>query len=1022
MLHGIEEKQDASSHVRECGIALGDLIDVDRLDHLLDRFSETLGVATQRMTPSVSEETEDKWLCDLCPATKCRHTDRSFHKSIRCRPWDMPQCVQGVNFGRVRIMIGPACHADLILGPVLFDKVEDPDLIAVPLMDRDRFTHALDFIHDGIDMIVERGMANVKNQRVALMARQSEERLKRNMNFTYALLDAIPTPVFYKDRTGRYQGCNRAYTDIMGVSAEELRGKTVHEVWPSKQADTYFNKDLELMRHPEHQIYEYEVVDKYGKTRPVIFAKDVYRDENGEVAGLVGAFLDITARRQAEKALEKRIIALTRPLDHPDVAIEDLFNLSDLQQFQDQLAQAMDVASIITRPDGTPITVPSNFSHLCENIIHKTGLGQANCQMYAALSPKSDGPTVRLCPSGVLLNAGASITVGDRHVANWLIGQVRDRDQPEETFRAYARLIGVDEELAVKALRDVPAMSRKRFDQMTRMLQTFANHLSTYAYQNVQQARFITDLKRAEERLRKSETRFRDLADMLPEAVFEMGPDFNLTYANRCAYQIFHYCMEDMTRGLNALDMIAPSDHERAKVNLARRMAGEHLGAIEYTAQRSDGTVFPALIHIHAVESKGTVTGFRGVIVDMTDQKRIEQERVKLEADLMQSQKVESIGRLAGGVAHDLNNLLSPILGYAELLLNEIDDSVTRESLMEIRCAGVRARDLVRQLLAFSRKQTLTFLPVDLNKTIMDFKKLLRRTIREDVLFKLKLTHEISTIMADIGQIEQVIMNLAVNAADAMPHGGTLTIETGSVMLDDTSEETHLGVKPGPCTVLTISDTGHGMDAETCRHVFEPFFSTKKEFGTGLGMATVHGVVKQHGGCIRLFSKPGAGATFKIYLPGVMGMDDDSVVERHEFHVRAELGGAELGGHETILLAEDNEHVRRLMSDLLNRHGYNVLSAQSGSHALSLLTASQDPVHLLITDVIMPEMSGKDLYARARDIQPDLNVLYMSGYADDILDHSGILEHKRFFIQKPFTVQALAGIVREVLDRTGSTC
>jgi PAS domain S-box-containing protein len=407
-------------------------------------------------------------------------------------------------------------------------------------------------------------------------------------------------------------------------------------------------------------------------------------------------------------------------------------------------------------------------------------------------------------------------------------------------------------------------------------------------------------------------------------------------------------------------------------------------------------------------DAKGKVIGLLGIYEDITESRQAEEAAALLEEQYNQSQKLESIGRLAGGVSHDLNNLLTPILGYSEMLIDDLGpDDKRREAVDEIMKAGVRARGLVRQLLAFSRKQTLEYRPVDLNRALSGFEKLLRRTIRADIEIKIILSPDIRTVMADIGQIEQVIMNLVVNAQDAMPEGGRLIIETAPVDLDKKFAKTHQGTKPGEYVMLTISDTGCGMDEELMGNIFEPFFSTKGELGTGLGLATVYGIVKQHDGNIWAYSEPGKGTTFKVYLPAFGGVPGEEIISNET--------PASLAGAETILLAEDNEQVRKLAHTILKRHGYTVLMAENGPEALTILASHDGPVDLLITDVVMPGMDGRKLFEKIAEKHPDTKVLYMSGYTDNTVAHCGVLDEGTTFIQKPFTVLALAAKVREVL-------
>ena len=360
-------------------------------------------------------------------------------------------------------------------------------------------------------------------------------------------------------------------------------------------------------------------------------------------------------------------------------------------------------------------------------------------------------------------------------------------------------------------------------------------------------------------------------------------------------------------------------------------------------------------------------------------------------------------------MAHDLNNLLVPILGYGEMLMDDFNaDDNRRESVEQMVQAGVRARDLVRQLLAFRRKQTLEYKTLDLNRVIGGFEKLLRRTIREDITIHIIPKPDIRIVKADIGQLEQVIMNLAVNAQDAMPDGGRLSLETAMAELDEEPAASRPGVRQGSYVMLAVSDTGKGMDEETLGQIFDPFFSTKGEEGTGLGLATVHGIVKQHGGKIWVHSEPGKGTTFEVYLP----VSDEADIETRTL----EKPAGETRGSETVLLVEDNEQVRDLTLAILERWGYTVLKAGNGAEALSVLVSHDGPVHLLLTDVVMPGMNGRELFARAVQKCPDLKALFMSGYSGNVLAHRGVLDGGIALIQKPFSAKAMVASVRQVLN------
>jgi signal transduction histidine kinase/ActR/RegA family two-component response regulator len=385
-------------------------------------------------------------------------------------------------------------------------------------------------------------------------------------------------------------------------------------------------------------------------------------------------------------------------------------------------------------------------------------------------------------------------------------------------------------------------------------------------------------------------------------------------------------------------------------------------------------------------------------------------ERTRLEEQLRQSQKMEAIGQLAGGVAHDFNNLLTVITGYTDMLLDGLEPADPRFApLEEIRKAGDRASSLTHQLLAFSRKQILEPKILDLNAEVADIEKMLRRVIGEHIDLVTILKGDLRPVKADPSQIHGAILNLAVNARDAMPRGGKLTIETANVNLDETYAATHMEVQPGPYVMLAVTDTGCGMHPETLARLFEPFFTTKEVGkGTGMGLATVYGIVKQSGGSIHVYSEPGQGTVFKIYLPS-MG-EDLSCEPAPEPAVEAPRGT------ETVLVVEDEEAVRGLTCEALQTSGYTVLEACRGEEAIRLCQQSEKPIHLLLTDVIMPQMSGPELATRINDLCPALKVLFVSGYTDHAIVRHGMLNRDTSFLQKPFSPAELARKVRQVLD------
>ena len=399
------------------------------------------------------------------------------------------------------------------------------------------------------------------------------------------------------------------------------------------------------------------------------------------------------------------------------------------------------------------------------------------------------------------------------------------------------------------------------------------------------------------------------------------------------------------------------------------------------------------------------------IALEQEKRRRTEATLSRTEDLLLQAQKMEAIGLLAGGVAHDFNNLLSVIMSYCDMLMDDAPTGAFRADVGEIKAAGQRAGDLTRQLLAFSRQQVLQPKVVSLGEIVVGMESMLKRLLGEDVDLTFRTPSSLERIKVDPGQMEQVVMNLAVNARDAMPRGGQLTIETSEVTLDEDHAAEHADMKPGRYVLLAVSDTGAGMDRATQARIFDPFFTTKElGKGTGLGLATVFGIVRQSGGAILVYSEVGAGTTFKIYFPALAGERADVAP------VSRRSDASALRGTETVLLVEDEDGVRAVAHRILERRGYHVLQAQNGQDALRIAKEETGAIHLLLTDVVMPRLGGRELAEQLSAVRPEMKVLYMSGYTDDAVVRHGILESTIDFIQKPITPEPLARKVREVLE------
>ena len=518
----------------------------------------------------------------------------------------------------------------------------------------------------------------------------------------------------------------------------------------------------------------------------------------------------------------------------------------------------------------------------------------------------------------------------------------------------------------------------------------------------------VTERKQAERVLRTERDHSAMIIQATPSMVCGLAPSGSTLFVNPAAESVTGYPAADMV-GRNFWQTLYPGDEYGQAEQLSRELEEGDVRDCEMVLTTRAGekrTI--AWSFVRRLDEAGKLIEIVGFGNDIS-------ERRGLEEQLRQSQKMEAVGRLAGGVAHDFNNLMTAVTGYSELLLRrEKKKDGARKELEEIHRAGERAAELTRQLLAFGRRQMMKPRVVDLNGIVAGMDSMLRRLIGEDVDLLTALSPDLGQVKVDPGQIEQALMNLALNSRDAMPSGGKLTISTTNVSLDDAYARRHVGVRPGPYVMLAVSDTGSGIDAQTRSHLFEPFFTTKGQpQATGMGLSTVYGIVKQSGGHIFVYSESGHGTAIKIYLPRVEGQVEATLA--------SEARGAPAGGSETILLVEDEEAVLALARDILQMNGYTVLVARDGAEGLQTCERHHGAIDLLLTDVVMPHMSGRDLVDRARPLRPAMRILFMSGYTGDAIVHQGVLAPGSEMLEKPFTVAALVRKVREVLDAPRAT-
>jgi len=511
--------------------------------------------------------------------------------------------------------------------------------------------------------------------------------------------------------------------------------------------------------------------------------------------------------------------------------------------------------------------------------------------------------------------------------------------------------------------------------------------------------------------LRESEERFRHLITNTPDIVWQTDEQYIFVYVSPQIEKIVGYKPEDLI-GRSSFTYLAPETIDTTR-ELFRRTIETKKTSFSFEAKWIDKKGQSVILESRVTpvyRSDGSCNGFMGIDRDITDRKIAEQQKEKLQAQLLQAQKMESIGRLAGGVAHDFNNMLGVIIGYTEMALMDIEpSSILYDQLREILQASQRSAELTRQLLAFARKQPVSPRLINLNETMSGMLNMLRRLIGEDIELIWLPGHDLWKIFLDPSQLGQILANLVVNSRDAISGIGAITMETGNVTLDNLYSASCPELISGEYVLLTVSDTGCGIKKDIMEHIFEPFFTTKETgCGTGLGLATVYGIVRQNNGFIDVYSEPGNGATFKIYLP------------RHEenaIHGTQKRNGENIPkGKETVLICEDEEFILNLCKNSLTRLGYLVITAKSPKQALVMAKNHNGPLDLLLTDVVMPEMNGKELMGELQNIRPDIKCIYMSGYTAEIIAHKGVIEEGVNFIQKPFSVYELAQKVREVID------
>ena len=886
--------------------------------------------------------------------------------------------------------------------------------------------------------------------------KQAEERFRAERELLRALIDNVPDLIYVKDAASRFVLANRAVTRLTGEKTpEELVGKTDFDFFPEDLATSYFSDEQAIIRSGQAMVGRIEAsVDSDGNSRWLSTSKVPLLDSGGKVIGIIGIGRDITERKQGEDNLRGERELLRTIIDNmPDYiyvkdaqgrfliansalaqligakSSEDLLGKSDFDFFPKELATSFHADEQAVIGSGEPLVGQEEPSVDAQGkarwtLTSKVPLRDVDGRVMGIIGIGRDITKRREAEDAVresnqalkaLVDASpAGIFCMDRywnvtlwnpaaeHILGWSEKELLGRPfsfVPEDMRSAYEDLRAAVFQGETVSNREMRARKRDR-SQIDVLVSMAPLRGGLGEIRGVME--IVVDLTSS----KKAETQLRLQAAALESSangVAISDKPGNIIWVNPAFTVMTGYSAEEVIgKSFNILN----SSKQQASFfkQLWETISEGKIWHGEIINRRKDGSLYTDEQTITPVRNlKGETSHFVATMQDISEKK-------ELTRQLNQAQKMESIGRLAGGVAHDFNNLLSVIIGYSDVLLVHPGlDPPMRKQAEEIRKAGKRAASLTRQLLAFSRQQVLEPKILNLNSIVTDIEKMLRRLIGEDVELLSKLDPALGSVKADPGQIEQIVVNLAVNARDAMPQGGKLFIETCNEELDEDYARRHPPCAPGRYVLLALTDTGTGMDPGTRTHIFEPFFTTKEiGKGTGLGLSTVYGIVKQSGGYIWVYSELGQGSTFKIYLP--------QVGEPAQVIHSGEPTSEQLLGSETVLVVEDEESLRTLTRTLLEQSGYTVLEADGSPRALEAAQRHPGPIHLLLTDIVMPGLDGPNVAQQFGRAHPEAKVLFMSGYTRFSTTGRGVLEGGMNLLQKPFTREALLRKVREVLE------
>ena len=887
-------------------------------------------------------------------------------------------------------------------------------------------------------------------QQVLDALRQSEARYRH-------LIEHATDIIYTHTLDGRLITVNKVAESVLGYSTREFIGKDIQELIAPEHRETSRRMIESKLQGGGPTTYTIDVLTKEGQRVPLEVSTQIIYDE-GEPLAVQGIGRDVTERQRAAEALARseryfralienaadavtivnadgsvrysspairQIIGFTPEerrgesvfaIVHPDDKADALALFKQVRDqpnvpihtvmralHRDGGWRHVDISAINLLGDPDVYGIVVNWRDITSQVVAEQKLRDRE-HFYRSITERSTDILAIVDDKATITYISPSFEVVLGHKIADMIGtlgtQVIHPDDVQTAEAFLRRLVAAEQEQEIEELRVRDAAGHYRImDVRARNLLS-----DPVIHGIVIDARDVTDRREAEQALRTSEERFRKIVETAGEGIAMRDTEGRFTFVNQRLADMLGYTVDEL-REKTIFDITAPEYIAGMRESGERRRMTGKSETLDLQFLHRDGSRIDALLAASPLfDGQGRYTGALGMVTDMTERKRLEEQ-------LRQSQKIEAVGRLAGGVAHDFNNLLTAIRGHVDLMLADAElQSTLREDIEEIRKAADRAAGLTQQLLAFSRRQLLQPVVLEFDSIVREMESLLRRLITEDIELITELDADHTRVRADRGQIEQVLMNLVVNARDAIAGSGELHIKTECCEVDEEFARNNAGSIPGSYAKLTVRDTGVGMDPGTLSHVFEPFFTTKEiGKGTGLGLATVYGIVKQSGGYIRVESEIGAGTTFEIYLPRV----EDPLPPQREAAVPA----SQRARGEVILVAEDEDAVRALASRILRKRGYHVLEARDGRHALDVVREFDGRIDILVTDVIMPHVGGRELSEKLAQLIPGVKVLYVSGYTDDALLQRGVLQSGIInFLEKPFTPEGLANKVREVLE------